>query len=105
MPIAGPASTPGGFSRATEPADLPVGHAGRHALPAIYSYRGYALAGGLMSYGGSLDFGFHRLGIYTGRSLKGEKPADLPVQQITNVEVVINLRPRRRSAFPSRKRC
>ena len=66
--------------------------AGRHALPTIYPYREYALAGGLMSYGTSLDYGFHQLGIYTGRILKGDKSADLPVQQATKLDLVINLK-------------
>jgi putative ABC transport system substrate-binding protein len=64
----------------------------RHAVPAIYQLRAFAAAGGLMSYGGSLTDAYRLLGVYTGQLLKGEKPADLPVQQATKVEMIINLK-------------
>jgi putative ABC transport system substrate-binding protein len=64
----------------------------RHAVPTIFQYRRFAAAGGLMSYGGDLTEPYRLVGIYTGRILKGEKPADLPVQQATKVELIVNLK-------------
>jgi putative tryptophan/tyrosine transport system substrate-binding protein len=64
----------------------------RHAMPTIFHFREFAAAGGLMSYGGDFTEQYRQVGVYTGRILKGARPADLPVVQATKVELILNLK-------------
>jgi len=64
----------------------------RYAVPAIHESRDFVAAGGLIGYGGNITDTYRLAGVYTGRVLKGEKPADMPVEQVTKVELYINLK-------------
>jgi putative tryptophan/tyrosine transport system substrate-binding protein len=72
--------------------DLIVELAARHSVPTIYYYRGFALAGGLISYGATITTEYRTAGLYTGRLLSGAKPSTLPIVQPTKFELVINLK-------------
>jgi putative ABC transport system substrate-binding protein len=80
--------------------DRIVAFAARQRLPAIYQFREYAFAGGVVSYGVSITDGYRQVGLYTAKILKGTKPADLPVQQVTKFELIINLKTAKALGIP-----
>jgi putative tryptophan/tyrosine transport system substrate-binding protein len=82
----------GGDAVFTNNRDQFVAVAARHRSPAIYPIREFSEAGGLLSYGTNYPDAYRQVGLYAGRVLKGDKPADLPVQQVTKFELVINLK-------------
>ena len=85
--------------------DVIIASAARHRLPAVYGYRHFVTAGGLISYGPELVGQYRRAAGYVDRILKGEKPADLPVQAPTKYELVINIKTARSIDLPCRRPC
>jgi putative ABC transport system substrate-binding protein len=81
--------------------DRVISFAAQHAIPAMYQFREYVSAGGLISYGTSTADGYHQAGVYAGKILKGAKPKDLPVVQPTKYELVINLKTAKAAVPPS----